>query len=465
MSLSLSLSLSIHRALFLSLPLTLSLTFPSATLTTLPSQPYMLTEAPEKQTLLVESIKPHESNLHATKKRRIITRCLVCASFLFVVVVTVSLLALKKGGGSKGDPDVPFVSATPDAALQRFFSLPQREWLGGDSVSSFPLGPNETTSQRMWLFGDTFIGTFQDGHRVDPAGFTHQSIGIQNHTGDVGSWAWGDIEYKWAVYNESGDPAPIVKPSHADGYYWFLQGLWTGEGSSALLICTRVINVDGFFQVESTSIVTVEDVVTSHPNDWEYRDTDLPHQQFDRNVSWTAGIVRDPHDSSMMYILGYKYWGLASFVLAKAPIRDWVNFNFTTTRFLSTDGEWRANATDLKPLFGKGYAGTESSLVFIEDKWYSVTLPVASTHLALYTSTDITGPWRRIDVYEVPLLPHTHAYAPKLHPQFYPGEALVITYILNTNVPSLYYEKVGAEVYVPITLNVSLNALQNALPL
>ena len=94
-------------------------------------------------------------------------------------------------------------------------------------------------------------------------------------------------------------------------------------------------------------------------------------------------------------------------------------------------------------------------------KWYSVNVDWASTTVLLYLADEVTGPWEKVTVYEIPPplndLDLYITYAGKAHPELAGEEELIITYVANTwGTLGGLFEPGATGVYVPRFVRVSL---------
>jgi hypothetical protein len=361
------------------------------------------------------------------------TVCVILVVIVLIVVITTSV---------NQENYTPSMAVQDQVIQKKYFTLPQGKWLGGDSATSFKI--DDVTY--LWIFGDTFIGELTNGARPTGSAFIHQSVGVNKN---------GHMDYRWASKN--GVPTTAVDPIKQDGYYWFLAGIQPEFPGPTLLVASRIVPAHNFlgFDVAATSLIKIQNILDP-PTKWKYTNIDLPASKFGK-VDWTSAMERNPKNHDEMYILGVDNT-LHSFVLAKAPIEDWVKFDFSTTKFWSNGDKWVDNANNLKPLFGKNTAGNETSLVYKNGKWYSMAIPAMTNKLILYWANNITGKWVSKQIYTIPLPKNGITYAPKFHPELSGPDDLVITYNVNMTGDGSkeLFTKEGVSIYVPKVLRVQI---------
>jgi hypothetical protein len=111
----------------------------------------------------------------------------------------------------------PTVEVVP--AYEALFSQ-SRGWIGADAIYSVTLAPGRT----LWLFGDTFVGSIEDGRRRD-AVIVNNSVALQ--TGLRPDAA--RIAFYFGSHGD-GQPAALIEPADGRGWFWIYDGIRTAGG-------------------------------------------------------------------------------------------------------------------------------------------------------------------------------------------------------------------------------------------
>jgi hypothetical protein len=134
----------------------------------------------------------------------------------FVLIVLLFLAACQAQPRLRVEP-LPLY----DAAFERTSG-----WIGGDGATATALGGDRV----LWMFGDTFVGSVQNGRRVD-ARLINNSAAIQ--TGREPSAAALAFIYRTL---SDGGPAAFLQPADGAGWLWPYHGVRTAEGLFLFLL-------------------------------------------------------------------------------------------------------------------------------------------------------------------------------------------------------------------------------------
>lgn len=323
-------------------------------------------------------------------------------------------------------------------------------WLGGDAVSTLPVGHRRS----MVFFGDTFVSTdpsLAARHRRGASRMPRNTIALfdgQNPAAAGTSFAWGR--------DADGLPASYVPDRH-DRFYWPGNGCLDGE-DRAHVFYYRMKSTPGEglgFANDGYAVVTFTGI-DGPLERWQVATVDAPPIPFDA-VPATAVVV----DGEWAIGLAIRQEGVHSGALMRTRIADLRAGRLGEREWWMGDARgWVAEREvgPHGPLWVLEDAGAECSLHFDQrlERWVHVTSDgFGATEIAVRTAPELTGPWSKpAHVYRPPESdgPRPLVYAAKAHPEWtVPGEdALVVTYATNSlEFADLFTEPVETQRYWP----------------
>lgn len=320
---------------------------------------------------------------------------------------------------------VSFQSLSIDDDYTRGFSPQLSGWLGSDVAHSIPLAPG----RRLWLFGDTFIGTVHSGRRAPGAVMINNTIAIENPVGQ----GVGDVRFYWNHGPASFFPHRAGTPGD---YYWPTNGVVLD--GRLFLFCYSAMPGGGLgFALDHTTLIRVTNP-EADPTEWiwDARDFGIGGNEFGLH---SALYVDEPH----VYFLGFEGQGfLASAVLARARIDALLAGG--TSEILeywveTAEGPaWGPAPEDLVPLFRPANTETQIQYVPAWRRYFVTTYNPFQSGVYLTTATSLTGPWEPpARLYNVPEHLTTSfailSYAARLHPELSTATGeLVLSYATNS---------------------------------
>lgn len=348
-------------------------------------------------------------------------------------------------------PDYPVQITSPAApatSLTLMLGLETNGWIGSDVVHSIEV----STTQSVWLFGDTLIGQIQNGARQPGFAFINNSIAIQ----DRRIPAPGGLTYHWGPGNTSFFPH---QPGTPGNLYWPTNGVCiNGE---LFLFCYSVISG---LNLANTTLIRVTNPL-AHPDEWNWTAVDFGINNAAMGFH-TALFVDEP----WLYMMGYDSSG--DMVLARMSTSALLGGATMLAMQFWQQGPggpaWGGSPSNLEPLFTPSMS--ESNIQFVPEwgRYFVTTLSAISPTIHITTAESLTGPWSDpVCIYEVPehelVSFDIWSYAARPHPELstFPGE-LFISYATNavgTLAPLLTEE--GLQIYAPrmIRLVVEPNAI------
>tara|TARA_Y100000588_G_scaffold394950_1_gene518583 strand:- start:1114 stop:2244 length:1131 start_codon:yes stop_codon:yes gene_type:complete len=332
--------------------------------------------------------------------------------FIFLFVPLIS---------STGGTSYEVESVSIDEEKNQWF-MPQEEgWLAGDAAHSIQLDSNRI----LWIFGDTWPGTFSGGVlKPDPL-YVHNSIAIQY----IDKGSEGRIEFIFGKVEEGKSFFP-QKENMPGKYLWPTNGLIL---NNELYIFCQAVSHDetGWFGIAGTVIVRVQNF-QQHPTKWnkEYYDFQTPAWENNTlQVQYHSAIYKQ---DEFIYFMGFKAEG--NVAKKKAIISRIDSLTFLKTKsslylehFIGGNPNgtnWSNDFKDAVVLFEPG--NTESNIQYIPEwgLFVTTTYSAVNNKILLTHANDLTGPWSipKI-VYENPIIncPEKvciETYAVRCHPEF-----------------------------------------------
>lgn len=346
-----------------------------------------------------------------------------------------------------GDFPLRVLSAQVDPVYTPMLKPQNEGWLGSDVGYSIPLSESRT----LWLFGDTFIGSLENGKRKKGASFINNSIGIEDRTQPPP----GNVTFHWTQTDGQNHSFFPHRPGTAGNLYWPTMGILL-EGE-LFLFCYPISTQGSGEWIPDTTVIRVENP-QDEPEEWNWEAYDLglgnSHQGFH------SALWKEP---PYLYFLGRDK---GRTVLARAKIEALLAGGKREVFEFWTQGKegpgWGTQPENLVPLFSP--AVTETGLQY-EPEWglfLCATYEPSDPDIYLTTAPSLTGPWTEpACIYRVP----EHAvsfpiisYAARPHPQLStkPGE-MILSY--QTNAPgdtSPLFTEEGLQIYYPRFIRIQL---------
>ncbi|MBN1899825.1 DUF4185 domain-containing protein [Candidatus Sumerlaeota bacterium] len=353
------------------------------------------------------------------------------------------------------DYPVRLVSVEPDPVFKDLLWLQEKGWLGSDAAHSIPLSDNKI----LWLFGDTLIGTMQDGKRVGGAELIHNTIGIQ----DTSSSFPGKMSYFWKT--RDGKSSDFFHPYQGKHYIENPISVFESPTTGFMLqgelfIFSYRVEVGERDQwAIPTTLIRIPNP-QDPPKEWAQISFDLGlgnlHQGFHSGV-----FVQEPY----VYFLGYddpkENPDIRRAVLARAKIQRLIDGALSEAFEFWVHGknepQWSGTPEKLVALFIPGV--TETDIQFIPEwgLYLATTYDTENPDICITVAPDLTGPWSKpVSIYKVPEAQkdgfRVSSYAARPHPEFSAkaGE-LIISYATNLKGGILdpLFTKEGAEIFFP----------------
>lgn len=320
----------------------------------------------------------------------------------------------------------PVVSVRRDEAYNQLLAPRSSGWIGSDVAHSTPLDDNRT----LWLFGDTLLGTVQNGARTI-TGFINNSVGIQDRatTPPAGmTFYWGPSNTSFFPH-QPGTPGSFYWPSAAFQY-----------GGELFIFCFSVSWGGGGlgFTVEGTTMIRIPNP-EDPPAEWV-------QQAFDFGIGdsglgfHSALYIEEPY----IYFFGYEDQAVGgrAMVLARMTSADLLAGGLAESLEFWTDPGsgpgWSFAPDSLVPLFHPGVTETDVHFIPSAHRYFLTTYNPFTPTIYLSTAPSLTGPWTEpACVYNVPEHQQVSfsiiSYAARLHPDLSadPFE-LVISYATNS---------------------------------
>ncbi|MBH11069.1 MAG: hypothetical protein CMG74_12115 [Candidatus Marinimicrobia bacterium] len=326
-------------------------------------------------------------------------------------------------------------SVSVDKEKNQWFMPQESGWLAGDVAHSIQLDSNRI----LWIFGDTWPGTYSDDELNPEQLYVHNSIAIQYLNKD----RKGRFEFIFGKFEEGRSFFPQV--GNMPGKY-----LWPTNGlilNNELYVFCQAVSHDetGWFGIAGTVIIRVQNF-KEHPSKWIKKYFDF------RTPAWKDNTMQVQYHSALfqqdefIYFLGFKAEGNSSKKQAILSRVDTLTFiqkksSIYLEHFIgkNTDAaNWSSNFNDAVVLFEPG--NTESNIQYISEwgLFVTTTYSAIDNKILLTYANELTGPWAKPEiVYENPIIncPERvciETYAVRPHPEFSQsiGE-IIISYITS----------------------------------
>lgn len=343
------------------------------------------------------------------------------------VVVWAVAAGLPSAGQAQTPPPAAatVLKAEPAAEWNAKFAG-KKGWIGGDEAYTVVLSRNRV----LWLFGDTLLGTVEDGGRAGAA-MVNNTIGVQTGHGKGAALRFLSGKVK------DDKPAAFFTPADGKGWFWPQSGVRVGDRLFVFLAQIEKSENPGVFGFrhmgEWLAVIANAD---DEPSRWRVKQRRLPFARFapGRVQSWGSAVLAD---GNHLYVYGYqdKDKKIGSRKLAAARVPAGKLGDFTAWRFRTADG-WSAKPDDAVPL-ADGLA-TEFSVS---------RMPNGKGYVLVYTENGLSdrilgrfsqaaaGPWSApVLLYRCPEMAKDRGvfcYAAKAHPWAAKDNQLLISYCVN----------------------------------
>lgn len=243
------------------------------------------------------------------------------------------VLATGAGPAAPPGPAVPtVVSAEPASAWNAKFDG-KKGWIGGDVAYSVAIGPRRV----VWLFGDTFLGTAQDGQR-------HQAVMV-NNTVAVQDGHGPDAAIRF-VHGKDTSKA-FITPVDGKDKSWFWPQDAVAMGGRLFIFLSQMERTKdtGVFNFKhlGTWLAVVENP-EDDPAAWRVKQHQLPFVAPGEGRSWGSALLAD---GGRLYVFGWKKngkgMGHRELTVARAPAEKLDDF--AAWRFRTSDG-WSEKAAE-----------------------------------------------------------------------------------------------------------------------
>lgn len=322
-----------------------------------------------------------------------------------------------------------------DKEKNQWFMPQEAGWLAGDVAHSIQLD----SSRILWIFGDTWPGTFTDGELNPEPLYIHNSIAIQSIDKSRGS----KFEFIFGKFDEGRSFFPQVE-NMPGKYLWPTNGLIL---NNELYIFCQAVSHDetGWFGIAGTVLIRVQNF-QENPTKWikEYFDFRTP--------AWKDNTLQVQYHSALfqqdeyIYLMGFKAEGNSSkkqAILSRIDTSTFINTKSSLylEHFIGKKSDaaiWSSDFKDAMVLFQPG--NTESNIQYISEwgLFITTTYSAVDNKILMTYANDLTGPWAEPEVvYENPIIncPEKvciETYAVRPHPEFSRsvGE-IIISYITS----------------------------------
>ena len=342
----------------------------------------------------------------------------------------------RRAGPVEGDAP-PGLEASLASDIQAKFETKalQSQWLGADGDRSIALGDGSY----VWLFGDTFVGEYDEARRRRPpsSAMPHSTVAKQTCAGR----GCGDWEFIVATNASTGRPKSETYPDSGRFHEWVCNGVALRGASredDRLLLTGGVLNVTGNgswdFKMTRDNAILVANPLDD-PRAWRMTSHRMPW----RYGTWTAPFVCSGAEVATADD-DWICWRGANNTLARVQLTDIVGAGVP---------EWQAmefwskpNAAGATPSWRQAPAGQLQGhdLLSVWDPhdsfmpkigqpylhpvlgWYAFIIPTLGDAVYLQTAPALTGPWstRKEKLFTVPAPWNSssyYSYFPTPHPE------------------------------------------------
>lgn len=349
---------------------------------------------------------------------------------------------------------------TPATEFDSLFAPHSSGYLGADAALSIPLSDGRI----LWVFGDTLIGSLEQGKRKVSA-MPRNTIAIQ-YPGHI-----SPENIEWFLTNKKGDPADFFSLPSEIQNQWFWPGTGICIDGELFLFGYGVTYAKGecdalSFRVLSSWLMHIRNIA-GHPYDWQIEPIPLPRPL--DNAWFCSSCLLEP---PFLYLLGIMLvpslpsFKITSSVLARIPIEELLKKSSSFIfEYWCNDGNsqfWSNDVKQLATLYQPG--GTECSLFYDapRKRYLATTYNSRSAEFFITTAPSLTGPWRApVLIFREenvkPVSAHLF-YTLRMHPHLRTHEdEMILTYVVNTRSASDVLKR--SDIYYPRFLRIDLTQL------
>lgn len=308
-------------------------------------------------------------------------------------------------------------------------------WLGADDGYSIAL----TSTDSLWLFGDTFVSSPDTKLRSESKTMVRNSIGIShcevNHP--------CTMKYYWQKPNDP-KPRSFFDTGTDALWYWPMDGFWSGKTLYVALMEVRNkpggSAGDAFgFEIAGTKLATIKNALAS-PDKWKIVVRDLAGSHL-----W-AGISMVPGGKHILWYTQVSEGEGKGFMTVMRVPRNKMDNPSTNWEYLNNKNKWVHGSAKEDALKIIDQAISEMSVRYHPSikKWVAVSIgpEFPSPRAVARTADSPVGPWSAPQtIYEFPEMKRsnpgydkdTFCYAVKEHIEF-TDRKIALTYACNSMV-------------------------------
>jgi hypothetical protein len=355
------------------------------------------------------------------------------ARLLTVTLTLVGLLVTPTVHAAPAYAAGPVVTTHP---LQKLFwdygdAAQGDRWTGSDGAYDVAL----PDGRRVWMWGDTYLGTVNPDHSRAQQGFIHHAFTLQNADGSL-----GETVYK---HNDGFGDRAIIPTADGQTYYWLGDG--TVEGTKYRQFAYRIVG--GF-------IAGVDVATFALPSFTLEGVTSLPGAYIPGEGTPTEYGVSIVEEDDYTYVYGCETEVVDKFLhVARVPkghLLDgqWEYWNGTT---------WSTTAIGSARI--RSNVADEMSVVKTRSGYRAVaTFFGITAQIFMYTAPSPQGPWSAGTLlYTTPESnAQTITYNAKEHPDFDTADSIVISYNVNTQTGNTAGQYSNVDNYRPRWISVAV---------
>ncbi len=390
---------------------------------------------------------------------------------LAAILFTLCLCGCSSGGGQSSSTQPPAPTPTPSGNGGSEFVY-QQGWLGADAGYSVPL----SSTQSLWLFGDTFVGPSNATQRSQYTAMPRNSVGILTCTSGTCTpkYYWSSMYAGNKSFFDTG----------STDWYWPLDGFISNGVLYVVLEQMHATGSGGAFGFDFSG-VTLAGIsnYTATPDQWQVTYQPLiTGNQVIPGVSVVANqgaggnpYPADPSGASYAYFFTLVQPGSLQYMaLLRLPLSSLAsgaslssgNWQYLSTNTASPWKSWTGTAApaDLKQLITPGVTDLTVRYHASSQQWIAVMQGATISSNAFYSlSPNLTGPWSADkSLYSYPEMQPSNAdytlgvfcYADNEHPEYETTGQLWFTYACNSTTESDVMKNMN--LYRPKTVTMNL---------
>jgi len=308
-------------------------------------------------------------------------------------------------------------------------------WLGADDAYSVPL----TSTESLWLFGDTFVGNSEAKLRSQAKTMVRNSMGISRCLPRKAC----TMVYFWQK-PEDPKPRSFFDTETDELWYWPLDGFLDGKILYVSLLAVRnkpgAGPDDAFgFEIAGTKLATIDNAQIS-PEKWHIVIQDLTDSRL-----W-AGVSMIPNGKYVIWYTQVSSGEGRGYMTALRVPRDKLAKPSSAWEYLRTDGQWETGLAREDAMHLIEQPISEMSVRYhpLIKKWLALSTgpEFPSPRAVVRFANSPVGPWSDPQtIYEFPEMKRdnpgydkdTFCYAVKEHIEL-ANTKIVLTYACNSMV-------------------------------